>query len=171
MKKIISLCLLLSFAGCKNSGKQKGLMYYNDFESIKGWADVLLEKKPVHSGIYSNRLDTVNRYGETLKLTFKEISEKLIKKVKVSYWVYLSDASSKGKLVLEINQPDKKNLLWTAKNIEEFAKTPGQWIEIKLEFSFPKKEFMLPQNSIKIYPWNLGNNQIYVDDVRIEFVS
>jgi hypothetical protein len=169
MKKIISLCILLSCAGCK-SNKQTGLKYYNDFESIKGWTEVLLEKKPVHSGIYSNRLDTVNRYGETFKLTFKEISDRLLKKAKVSFWVFLPDAMSKAKLVMQIDQPDKKNLFWTAKNIEDFVKTPGQWTEVKFEFSFVNKDFLLPQNIIKIYSWNIGKDKIFIDDIRIEFV-
>ena len=85
--------------------------------------------------------------------------------------MFLPNADSKGKLVLEINQPDKKNVFWTAKNIEDFAKTPGKWCEIKLEFSFTNKDIMVPLNGIKIYPWNLSKSEIYIDDFRVEFVS
>ena len=169
MKKITCLCIFISCIGCTNN-KQKGLVYYNDFETIKSWSDVLLEKKPVHSGIYSNRLDSVNFYGESFKLTFKEISDQVVKKVKINFWVYLHDSSSKGKLVVEINQPDKKNVFWIAKNIEDFDKKPSQWTEVTLEFTFVKKEIMLPENVIKIYPWNLSKKEMYIDDVRIEFV-
>ena len=169
MKKIIGLCILISCIGCTNN-KQKGLVYYNDFENIKGWSDVLLEKKPVHSGIYSNRLDSVNFYGKTFKLTFKEISDQAIKKVKINFWVYLLDSNSKGKLVMEIDQPDKKNVFWIAKNIEDYVKKSGEWTEVTLEFTFVKKEIMLPENIIKIYPWNLSKKVMYIDDVRIEFV-
>ena len=169
MKKIIGLCILISCIGCTNN-KQKGLVYYNDFENIKGWSDVLLEKKPVHSGIYSKRLDSVNFYGKTFKLTFKEISDQAIKKVKINFWVYLLDSNSKGKLVMEIDQPDKKNVFWIAKNIEDYVKKSGEWTEVTLEFTFVKKEIMLPENIIKIYPWNLSKKVMYIDDVRIEFV-
>lgn len=170
MKKIIALCLLISCIGCTNKSQQKGLVYYNDFESIKGWTDILLVKKPVHSGLYSNRLDSVHVYGETLKLTFNEISERHIKKVKIKFWVYLLDATQKSKLVLQIDQPDKKNIFWIGKSIEDYVKKTGEWTEVTLELSLVNEEFQLPQNIIKVFPWNLSKNEMYIDDMRVEFV-
>lgn len=170
MKKILCTLLVASaFIGCSKH-KQKGLVYFNDFESIKGWTDILLDKKPVHSGIYSNRLDTGHVYSENLKLYFKEISDHMVHKVKISVWVFIPDTSVHGKLVMEINQPDKKNLFWVGKSFNECVKKYGDWTEISQEFTLIKKEILLPQNSIKIFVWNLSKKPMYVDDMRVEFV-
>ncbi|HWY38837.1 MAG TPA: hypothetical protein VNY73_09780 [Bacteroidia bacterium] len=169
MKKVLCLLFIANLIGCSGN-KQKGLVYYNDLEGIKGWTDILLEKKPVHSGIYSNRLDSVHVYGENFKLSFKEISEHILKKVKISAWVFIPDSTIKGKLVMEINQPDKKNVFWIGKDLKEYVNKFGEWIEIKQEFTFVKKEIMVPQNHVKIFVWNLSKKEMYVDDIRIEFV-
>ena len=169
MRIFLAFFILITCFGC-NKNKQQGLVYFNDFENIKGWTDVLLDRKPVHSGSYSNRLDSINTYGETFKLSFKEISDHIIRKVKVKLWVFFPNKEAKGKFVIEINQPDKKNLFWIAKNIEELVKTPGEWTQIEMEFSFVNKDYMLPQNVIKIFPWNLNKQPFFVDDVRLEFI-
>jgi hypothetical protein len=169
MKKLLQLFILVSLAGCSKP-VQKGMVYFNDFESIKGWTDVLLDKKPVHSGIYSNRIDTGHVYSENLKLAFKEISDYKVNKVKISVWVLIPDSSIKGKLVMEINQPDKKNLFWLGKDLKDYVKKYGEWVELKEEFTLVKKEILLPQNSIKLFVWNLSKKPMYVDDMRVEFV-
>ena len=87
MKKILYPCLLLLMA-C-NTPKQKGLVYFNDFESIKGWAPINLSKKIAHSGIFSNKLDSGHVYGATFKELFREISDDKLVKVKVSFWAYI----------------------------------------------------------------------------------
>ena len=168
-KKLYPLLFAALLIGCSKP-TQKGLVYFNDFESIKGWTDILLEKKPVHSGIYSNRLDSVHVYGENLKLTFREIAPAILKKVKISVWVFIPDASIKGKLVMEINQPDKKNVFWIGKDLTDHVHKYGEWVEVVQEFTLVKKALLLPENSIKIFVWNLSKKQMYIDDMRVEFV-
>lgn len=169
MKAFLTFCIMLIFFSCNNN-KQQGLVYFNNFESIKGWSKLQLEKTTVHSGVYANQLDVENPYGETFELPFKEIAEQQLKKVRVKFWTLLPDTSVKAKLVIEINQPDKKNVFWIAKSIEDYVKTPGTWTEVALEFTLPDKSIISPENFIKIFPWNLGKQILYVDDFRIEFV-
>src|SRR5690242_20001520 len=94
--------------GCK-SDKQKGLTYFNDFESIKGWTNVLLAANPVHSGKYSNKLDSNNLYGLTLSLPFRQITPLHIRKAKVTVWVYLT-ANASGYIAMDVKTKDKKTI-------------------------------------------------------------
>ncbi len=160
--------LLLACFGC--APKQKGLVYFNDFESLKGWGPAYLNKQPHHSGEYSNKLDSNSIYGVTFKLRFKDISELPVKKVKISFWVLKSNVNDSSKFVVDVTDKDKNKVFWIAKNIEELVKSPQKWVKVSLEFAFLKESITLPDNSISIYAWNLGKNDIYIDDEKTEFV-
>jgi len=167
MKKIIYAFLFFSVA-C-TPPKQKGLIFFNDFESIKGWASVCLSKKVVHSGIYSNQLDSTHVYGESFKAVFKEISEDKVVKVKVSFWTFMNP-DAQGDLVVEIKKPDLSTAMWTAKKLSEIAPKIGKWQEVQAEFTFPDSA-LKSVNTICIYPWNVSKGTFYVDDFRLEFVQ
>ena len=110
-KKVLLLLLVVVFVSCGNKPKQKGLIYYNDFETIKGWnKDINLAKTPIHSGIYSNKLDSTHMYGSTLKLRFKEVEPDPIRKIKCSLWCYLKTNKTQGKIVLAIPQRSRHGL-------------------------------------------------------------
>jgi hypothetical protein len=167
MKKIIYPCLILLFA-C-NTPRQKGLVYYNDFESIKGWAPLALSKKTAHSGIYSNKLDTAHAFGVTFKQLFRELSDDKLVKVKVSFWTYMTP-NADGKLVVQVNKLDNSLALWTAKNLADIAPKRGQWQQAEAQFTFPADSINKPDNTISIYPWSTGKGDFYIDDMKIEFV-
>ncbi|MGP8217539.1 MAG: hypothetical protein ACLQQ4_18365 [Bacteroidia bacterium] len=166
MKKIICACVILLCA-C-NPQKQKGLVYFNDFESIKGWAPVNLSKKYFHSGMYSNKIDSVNTFGLTFRQSFWQISEDKIARVKVSFWTYLTD-KAQGKLVMEVRRLDNSLALWTGKNIADLAPRRGEWQRVETSFTVPDS-LRERDNIISIYPWNISKSDFYVDDFRIEFV-
>src|ERR1017187_4760350 len=160
--------VILLGLGC--TPKQNGLIFFNDFESIKGWAPAYLNKQPHHAGEYSNKLDSTSIYGVTFKLKFKDISDLAVKKVKISFWVLKSNVNDSSKFVVEVSDKDKNKVFWIAKNIEELVKSPQKWVKVSLEFAFLKESITLPDNIISIYAWNLGKNEIYIDDEKIEFV-
>ena len=166
MKKIICLCLVVICA-C-NAPKQKGLVYFNDFDAIKGWTTVYLSKKIVHSGLYSNKLDSSHIYGMTFKQLFKEISDDKIIKVKASFWVYVTN-KAKGKFVVEVRNPDNKQIFWTSKDFSEIAPKHGEWQQAETSFTFADS-ICKPENSVSIYPWCTGKGDFYIDDTKLEFV-
>lgn len=164
----IGISMILLAFGC--TPKQKGLIYFNDFESMKGWAPAYLNKEPHRSGQYSNKMDSVNIYGVTLRLPFKEVSDRKIKKVKVSFWALMIETNSKSEIVVEVYAPDKTKLFYLAKDMNSFVSKPKKWTEIKLEYTFPGDEIVMPQNIISVYPYNESKKDIYIDDLKIEFV-
>jgi hypothetical protein len=165
---VVLATVVLAGLGCVP--KQNGLVYFNDFEAIKGWAPVYLNKQPHHSGEYSNKLDSASIYGATFKLRFKEISDLPVRKVKISFWVLKTNENDSSKFVVEVSDKDKNKVFWIAKSIEELVKTPKKWVKVSLEFAFLKENITQPDNVISIYAWNLGKSEIYIDDEKIEFV-
>jgi hypothetical protein len=175
MRTIIYLLpfLLIISACSRTTAKQKRLVYYNDFENIKGWTNppLVLKKHIAHSGVYSNKLDTgVAMYGGTFRLKFKDIIATKIKKVKLSFWVLLADPKSKGKFVIDISGTADNNLFWIAKDIDTSVAPHGKWTQVRTTYTFVETNITAPNNIIKIYPWNDGKKEFYIDDVELEFV-
>jgi hypothetical protein len=170
MKKIFTcFCLgLIIISGC-SSGKQKGLEYFNDCESIKGWEPVGFARLPVHSGFFSNKLDSIHMYGVTFRLAFKDISPDSIKKVKVSLWVFFNE-KSKATLVMELKNKLESGLSWTGIKLEDKVKEIGKWQKVTVEFPIDGNSAK-PDNFIWIYPWDNDKKDVYIDDIDIEFIT
>jgi hypothetical protein len=172
MKKLLLLLPVLAIlSSCNSSSKQKGLVFFNDFESAKGWVPGFnLCKYPVYSGVFSVKLDSVHAFGPTLKLKFDDISPLPIRKVKFSIRCFLKNLNAQGKFIVAVDSKEKKNILWEAKHIQDQVKKAGQWMELKGEFNLNTNDANNPANTINIYPWNISKEEIYVDDMRVEFV-
>ena len=160
--------ILLFAVSCKP--KQHGLVYYNDFESIKGWSPAYLNKSNHVSGEYSNKLDTSNVYGVTFKIKFKEVTDLKIKKLKISQMVLLNSINSQSNLVVEVTDPSNKKVFYLAKNIEQVVRREKKWVKVEEVLTFPSDAITNPENTISIYSNDIGKSDIYIDNVRIEFV-
>ncbi|MFI5150500.1 MAG: hypothetical protein ACHQRM_12255 [Bacteroidia bacterium] len=166
------LVFMLMIGACHNSIKQKGLVYFNDFENIKGWAvGYTLTKAPVHAGIFACKMDTAHVYGPTLRLRFDEISPLPIVKLKYSMWCFLRSTNSIGKIVVSVDDIAHKNITWDAKHIPDLTKVTGKWVELKGEFVLSKNDANAATNTVSIYPWITGKDEIYIDDFKVEFVQ
>ena len=168
MKRIIYPCLMLLMA-CTHSEVQSGLVYYNDFESVKGWTDINLDNKHAHSGVFSNKLDSIHIFGLTFKQLFKEISTEKIGRVKISMWAFMTP-DSKGAMVLEVRHHDGHQVFWVSKQLNGPTVTPNTWQQISAEFGVRNDLVNNPENTVLAYAWNAGKKDFYVDDIRIEFV-
>jgi hypothetical protein len=168
IKIIIGIGIVLFCFGC--SEKQKGLVYFNDFEGIKGWAQAYLNKEPHRSGQYSNKLDSTSCYSMTFKLRFKDIADRPVKKAKISFWALMIDPASPSKFIVDIYTPDKTKIFYIAKDIPDYVKKAKKWVKVNLDYTFVKGDVTLPDNIISVYAWNQSKNDIYIDDLRIEFV-
>ncbi|HTA27604.1 MAG TPA: hypothetical protein VK809_07445 [Bacteroidia bacterium] len=171
MKKIHTglYLVLLMIVGCAGP-KQDGLVYFNDFESVKGWAPIYLSRWPVHSGRLSNKLDSNHAYGLSFWLPFSQVSPKKLKAVKISAWVYLT-VRCDAFLAMEIKTPDNKSLVWNGVNVDEQVKEVGKWQQVTAMFSLRNKDFNVPDNFINIYTWDKGKKDVYIDDLSIEFIE
>jgi hypothetical protein len=172
MIKIHFYLLIFLTVGCEKpkEPKQMGLLYLNDFESIKGWAPVNLTMWPVHSGLYSNKLDELHEYSLGFASPIKDISPRRLKTVKVSEWVYLSEKCD-AVIAMEVKSPKNKSLTWKGIDLDEQVTEIGKWRQITTTFSLRSDTVNRPDNMLNIYTWDKGKKDIYVDDIRIEFIE
>jgi hypothetical protein len=167
MKRITYLSLILIVA-C-GQPKQKGLIYYNDCESIKGWAPVYLSKKYAHSGMFSNKLDSAHQYGFTFKQTFKDISDERVSRIKISMWTFITP-DAKGKMVIEIRNHDGHTVFWQSTQLDAPTIKRNIWQQVSAEYTVHADSVNRPENTVAIYPWCNAKSDFYIDDIRIEFV-
>jgi hypothetical protein len=174
MKKLIyaiSLLILGVLVSCSGSHKQKGLVYFNDFEDSKGWNPFMnLTRFPAHSGGFSVKMDSVHVYGPTLRVRLNEISLLPIRKLKYSFWCFQKSTQAKAKFVVSIEDPGNKTLLWEGKDFKDLTTVIGKWVEIKGECNLVKDKSNDGINTVSIYPWNVSKEEIDIDDFRVEFV-
>jgi hypothetical protein len=170
IKLFTSFALALLLISCSSKAKQRGMIYFNDYENIKGWNDYIL-KKPTYSGLYSNCMDSTHSYGSTFKLPFREVSMKPIKKIKIDFWVYYSSMECKAKYALDIKDMDKNPIFWISNDIDKQVTKEKTWTHVAFVFTLVKKDINLPNYVVSLYPWNQTKKEIYVDDVTIEFVQ
>jgi hypothetical protein len=168
IKCCIGISVILLCFAC--SSKQNGLVYFNNFDNIKGWEPALLKREPRASGQFSNKLDSTSKYSLTFKLPFIKLSEWKIKKVKVGLSVFMTDTSSESNLVVEVNTVDKNKKLYVAKSLKDYVRGSKQWTKVDCEFTLVNDDIALPENIISIYCNNLSKQDIFIDNFRIEFV-
>jgi len=162
----------LALCSCHSKETQNGKVYFNNFESVKGWDPAMnLCTYPVHSGGFSIRMDSIHTFGPTLRLKFEDISPTPVRKVKYSIWCYLKSHNSAGSMVVSVDGGGKQNILYDAKAFKEAATEPGKWVELKGECLLNKSGINSPGNGITIYPWNTSKEEIIVDDMRVEFIQ
>jgi len=162
------ILILLIWTGCSNS-KQNGLVYSEDFENMRTCNPRFLSDKCAHSGTYANELNAEKIYGKTTSFKFEHFSPKKIKGIFVIFWVYLSDADSKGQFVVEVKEPNSRNQYRKEINFDTAIAPAGKWTQMSLHYTFETPNVSLPDNTISIYPCNLSKENIYIDDVTINF--
>ena len=149
--------------------RQRGLVYYNDFESIKGWTAVNLSSTFSHSGTFSNKLDSTHMYSLAFTQSFNEISTEKVGRVKVSMWAFMTD-SAKGSMVVEVRNPAGKVIMWESGNLYQPYVKNNKWQMISSDFLFRNDSITKPENTVFVYAWNNSKKEFYIDDIRVEFI-
>jgi hypothetical protein len=140
----------------------------NDFEQPGKWGEdtTLVVTNPVHSGFHSYRFDSTVVYGPTFSRTFSQITLHRIRLIKVNVWVINPEPIRNVYLVLSIDAPDGKNMIWFSRNLEYFLDA-GSWGQVFLDFEVPEiKSF---GDRLKVYIWNDNHQEFYIDDFGIAF--
>jgi hypothetical protein len=140
----------------------------NDFEQPAPWDEnpAMIVQNPVHSGSHSYRMDSTTEYGPTLSGTFSQITFHPIHLIKALVWVMAPEALHNVYLVLSIESPGGKILVWYARDLEYFTDT-GTWSQVFLDYELPKIKSY--GDRLKVYIWNNGRQQFYIDDIKVAF--
>lgn len=171
-KLIVAVLFTSCLFGCSEAPKQQGLYFYNDMETIKGWANVWgLTDQNKNSGEYALKLDTVQPYSYGFKIKIKDISKKPVRKVKYSGYCLLTNTNAKGNLVFSISGVDKPNIFWLGLKIEDKVKEANKWGKISGEVDLSINQLNNPENTIDMYFWNTSKEIVFADDFELEFIE
>lgn len=140
---------------------------YNDFEKdYPGWSSVKGKQTNLlsYSGDYSVKLDTSDRFSPTYSVSVEGLGfpPSTTINVTASALTYLT-SGSEGNIVITVERSGK-TVYWNAIGLQEFS-VANIWSRVTLEKNLPQ-DLML-KDLIKIYVWNNGYNEIFVDDMKI----
>jgi len=162
--------LFLSSCSSDRSEENRKNYYHNDLESYEGWigtSGLNLTTKDAHSGKHACETNPSTAvYSLTFSRKLSELSNLPVKNVQMSLWVKFSEASAKGAYVLSIEN-EGKTLSYFSFAVEDFAKSPNQWYQVKGAAVLPKG--LGADDLLKIYFWNKGQSEILIDDFEFSF--
>lgn len=140
-----------------------------DFESSEDLGNYhLISNEKAFSGSKSSHLKSLDEFGVTFdrKLETFENYQKL-SKVSCSFKIYTENTLNDLYAVMTIDS-DGKSVQWDAKPVANVA--TNNWTDVSFTFNI-SSEYLSGSNRIKLYCWNKGKNNYYMDDLKIEFES
>lgn len=152
----------------KNSVSENLIIGFNDFEDIyEGWSENKdkLSKVLSYSGDYSIKLDTANSFSPSYSISIGDLSfpPSSTINIKASVFAYLTKGGE-GNIVITVENGSNIKY-WNAVNLQELS-IPNVWNKIGIDKNLPHD--LKPSDVIKIYVWNNGYNDFYVDDFEVK---
>lgn len=176
-RKIVSIACLISstlFISCNNdeavSQSSKGLYYFTNLDQYFGFVannPQLIIASNAHSGNCVNLVDTLNQCGYTFNRTKQEITNKKLRNVEVTCWIYSEDLSPECSIVCSADSAGVVVYYYQTVNVSKELTNPKEWTKVTAKFEFPN---LIPDfASVKIYPFNNGKKFLFMDDFSIQF--
>ncbi len=174
MKKIYYIIIIAFIFSCCSEQEiysPKGeFLFSNNCEALRGWDN---SKMPfsddiAHSGNCSSYTDSISRFSVSFDYKYSDLSDKLLKRVKLTAWVYFTHFNCKGEYVIAIGK-DGIVSFWVSSRLQDFIFEENRWVKVERTFVLPQS--VEPNSKISIYGWNTGKYPILFDDLIIEFVN
>ena len=167
------ISMLLITGACNNMQNKPNLknQIYNDFECYEGWNGISgyynLKSGDAHSGMHAILTDSANLYSLTLNRMLKDLSEKPIRKIKMSTWLKCQSLPANGSYVLSVEK-NGQTLKYFSFDLKEQDAVLNKWVPVQGTAEIPPS---IPGDAyVKIYFWNKSKSAgILVDDFQIEF--
>jgi hypothetical protein len=122
-----------------------------------------------HSGKYVSRLIGKNALSDGWKFYWPDtLCNKKNLVLKASFWKY-EQVGSVISFVVSIDDHIGKNYFWEPRQYKAFETTAGKWE--KEEASIKVPVIRSGEDLVKIYILNHTDQQVYIDDIRLEFIE
>ena len=153
----------------KDENYQRTSLYsnYNDFEAeYPNWSGDLstYDTTIAFQGQRSFKLDSITIYSSTFSAKYADITDTGNCLINIITDAYLTDNAT-AELVLETVRNGKTNQ-WFSSSLHKFCSKPYSWNKVILTKLI--KSDLLPDDIIKVYVWNAGKKDVYIDNLRIE---
>lgn len=139
-----------------------------DFET-SGAVD--LSEDVATSGKYSQHFTEKLEFGQTLNLKLQDfMSHGVVRKVNVSAKFYGEKIPDGAKLVCSIIDSENKTVYWQGEPLIADSNTfsSNNWMDVNASFNLIT-DTLNPQDNFKIYIWNAGKADFYIDDLNYSF--
>jgi hypothetical protein len=118
-----------------------------------------------YSGIHVSRINKDTIYSKGLICPISEINDLYSHYFRISIMSYSNSSSAAANLVCSFQKPDSI-YYWNAAKIQ-FSDPPGTWTKTSWTLNIP--HLPLQDDILKIYAYNLGDDEILFDDLLIVF--
>ncbi len=147
------------------------ILNLNDFENTEEKFIALLSDSIKKSGRYSLKMNHKVKYAAKFSMPFKEITDNYYAWIRTSVWVYpVHDIAETPVRIVVSFQHDGKDYKLRPYRIEDAdiknRLIPHQWNKISYDYLTP--EVRSKDDRLVVFLWNLGEKEIYFDDLMIE---
>jgi hypothetical protein len=133
-----------------------------DFEQAEP-ADTI----PVYSGNYAFSLDTIHIYSPAIESSYEELTIHDHAWIRITAFVYPTEDIIQNPFSLVVHfTHNEYPYKYRGYNSEDMDLQLNQWNRITFDYLTP--EVRRKDNLLKIYFWNRGTGQIFIDDFQVE---
>ncbi|MFN4854390.1 MAG: hypothetical protein ACK5JC_08235 [Bacteroidota bacterium] len=177
MKKIQAVFLLfipVSFVFFSCGKKQETFNnkeYHIQFDELVHFVKnhpSLIKTNDARSGKYCVYTDAKVPYGIDYCMNVADLLPNPPKTIVVEGYGKTVSAGAKAAYVISLENPQNQIQAYEAIDVKKFIKKPGEWSAFKLVLPL-KPQLLDPNNLIKIYGWNFGQDAVMFDDLSIRF--
>ena len=164
MRKLLAALTVLSLPFLSSCMKKKEFIYEADCDYHE-WTNMYTVKTVPnpHSGVRVSCIDSTHEYSLGFSKTIANISDKKLKQVKLSYWVFITSDKAKATSVISIDFQGKNNY-WDGRPVKGTLNT---WVQVEEIFKIPENTDS--NNQLSLYVWNNSKEEILIDDINIVF--
>ncbi|MBI5218945.1 MAG: glycosyltransferase family 39 protein [Bacteroidia bacterium] len=145
---------------------------FNDFERHCNYWESnksLFDSSVFLSGGKSYKIDSVTMYSATFAIKNSELKPADSCLVSISVNGFLTKNAT-AELVLSVEKKGReKENEWYSSALHKYIKEHGKWGKVYLTKYL--KGDLSPEDIIKVYVWNTGKNNVYIDDFKIDFYN
>ncbi len=133
-----------------------------DFEQIES-----MDTIPAYSGQHSFRLDSLNPFTPAIESTYEQITAQDHAWIKVTAYVFPTEDIIQYPFSLVVHFiHDEYPYKYRAFDSEDMDLKINQWNRISYSYLTP--EVRNTNNILKVYFWNRGKGQVFLDDLQVE---
>lgn len=143
--------------------------FYFDFETAEGLSGIeTIKQTTAHSGEFAVDLTGGKEYGPAFTKKIKDVSERPLKKIALSVWIYPYTNNSNTVLTASISTDKNETVFWQGKSSENKNFLQNKWTKINALFIIPEDKID-PENLISVSVWNKGKTDVLADDLEIVY--
>jgi hypothetical protein len=146
----------------------KILLMYDFEKKSKGFDTLKLSMERAYSGSHSFRIDKKTEFGPVLEIKCSAISsQKNNISIRPSAFIFLPASLQSGKVHFVVSLEEKyKPYQYETLHLNDLNLKVNQWN--KISFTVLLHEIKSGDNILKVYLWNQGKKELFLDDFRVE---